>query len=171
MHPIEKISSAIIPPYPLIDIRTDREHFIFQFQRFDDNQTDYSIKAGGLTGCFAVEYQCEGIESSFECDITMGNVYDFYISLRKAYEGINKRGASASLRNYGEAENRTGLTINFDGKGRCCIEGRFSNKFSQHRSGIYLSFDADQSYIPEILGTMKRFFDESARIQGHSSFY
>ena len=57
------IETTLELPYTLIDIGEDEERFVFAFRRFDENQTDYSIQAGGLTGKFEVMYRCKGMES------------------------------------------------------------------------------------------------------------
>lgn len=171
MFMTKTIRSAIELPYPLIEISTIDEHFVFQFDRFDDDQTDFSIKAGGVTGSYSVIYQCRGIESHFECDITTGNVYDFYVSLRDAYNAVSAQDAVAVLKDYGNTASRTGLTVRFDRKGHCRFEGSFRNKYTQFKSGIELTFEADQSYIPDILRSLEVFFDELRTIQGHGSFY
>ena len=76
-----KVESNLELPYNLIDIQDGEKRFIFLFKCFDDNQTEYSIQAGGVTGKFEVTYKCCGIDSNFECDITIGNLYYFYIEL------------------------------------------------------------------------------------------
>lgn len=171
MYTARKIESVIELPYNLIDINTGSEHFIFRFKAFDDNQTDYSIKTGGVTGKFNIIYQSKGISCDFECDITVGNVYDFYISLGNAYDNISGKDPAALLKNYGNTLNRTNLTIGFDNKGHCFVEGCFKNKDNYYKSGVIFSFEVDQTYITEILDSMEIFFRELRRLQGHSNFY
>ena len=170
MYTTQKIESAMELPYRLIDIRTGSEHFVFQFHAFDDQQSDVSIKMGGVTGKFSVIYQSEGIDSRFGCDITVGNVYEFYQSLNQAYDRISDNDASAVLKNYGDLH-RTYLTVQFDRKGHCFVDGCFKNEATQYRSGILVAFEVDQTYIPKILDSMEAFFGELKRIQGHSKFY
>ena len=71
--------SSIELPYKLIDIAMGKERFVLSFIRFARHQDSFSIKRGGLTGDFEVAYQCEGMDCKFECDITMGNLYTFYL--------------------------------------------------------------------------------------------
>lgn len=170
MYTTQKIESAIELPYNLIDIDTGSEHFIFQFNAFDDNQTDYSIKIGGITGKFNMIYQSKGISCNFECDITVGNVYEFYISLDNAYDIMSGKNSVALLKNYGTL-NRTNLTISFDNKGHCFVNGCFKNKDNHYKNGINFSFEIDQTYITDILISMEIFFKELRRIQGHGNFW
>ena len=162
------INSKLELPYRLIDIEEADENFIFQFNEFDDKQTDYSIRTGGVTGKFGIVYSGKGMECSFDCDITVGNVYDFYISLENAYEYI--KGGRAMLSNYGSL-NRTNLSVAFDGKGHCEVTGKFLNKDNFYKSGISFSFSLDQTHISDILLKMDTFFKELYRIQGHHRYY
>ena len=171
LHTIQKIESTLELPYRLIDWQSGSEHFIFQFQAFDENQTDISIQNGGITGAFGVMYQGTGISCAFTCDITIGNVYDFYISLDNAYDIMYGKNAVAVLKNYGETLHRTNLTFSFDSKGHCSVSGYFQNKENRYHSGITFAFELDQTYIPEILHRMDQFFQEIRRIQGHGQFY
>ena len=93
------INSKLELPYRLIDIDESGEHFIFQFNEFDDKQTDYSISTGGVTGKLGIIYSGKGMECSFDCDITIGNVRDFAVSLENSYDNMNDR--KAILENYG----------------------------------------------------------------------
>lgn len=170
MYTKQKIQSTIELPYNLIDINTGVELFIFQFNAFDDNQTDYSIKMGGVTGKFCIVYQSKGINCNFGCDITIGNVYEFYISLDAAYDIMLIKNSAAILKNYGDTLNRTNLTINFDHKGHCFIDGYFNNEDNQYKSGIIFSFEVDQSYIIEILNPME-IFQQIRIIQRHGNLY
>lgn len=102
MYTIQKIESELELPYDLIDINTGSEHFILRFTEFDDNQTDYSIKAGGVTGKFGIVYQGKGIDCNLGCDITAGKVYEFYISLDNAWDIMSGRNSVAVLKNYGD---------------------------------------------------------------------
>ena len=121
-----------------------------------------------MTGKFGIVYSGKGMECSFECDITIGNVHDFYIALENAYEYI--KGGRAVLSNYGSL-NRTNLSVAFDGKGHCEVTGKFLNKNNFYKSGIRFSFSLYQTYIADIIKKMDIFFEELYRIQGHSNYY
>ncbi|MDO4863630.1 MAG: hypothetical protein Q4A05_05610 [Ruminococcus sp.] len=165
-----EIESTLELPYKLIDICRGYEHFVFTFKRFDENQSEYSIKNGGVTGDFEISYECKGVKCNFECDITIGNLYYFYIELDNAYQCC--KNSIAILNNYGETLNRTKLTFRFDKLGHCFISGFFKNKENSYRSGIIFDdIEIDQTYIPEILVSLENFFTELKRIQGHSNFY
>ena len=162
------IETKLSLPYVLIDISEWDEHFIFQFNEFDDKQTDYSIRTGGVTGKFGIIYSGKGMECSFDCDITIGNVHDFYFALENAYEYI--KGGRAVLSNYGSL-NRTNLSVAFDGKGHCEVTGKFLNENNFYKRGISFSFSLDQTHISDILLKMDTFFKEMYRIQGHNRYY
>lgn len=166
-----KIQSELELPYKLIDIAEDGEHFIFAFKCFDEDQSEYSVQAGGVNGRFEVIYRCCGIDSQFECDITVGNVYNFYIELDNAYDIQLGKNTVANLKNYGDNLNRASLTFNFDKTGHCVLFGAFKNKDNLYKSGIDFEIKIDQTYIPEILVSLERFFEELIKIQGHSRFY
>lgn len=173
MYSIIKIESEIELPYKLIDINslTGGEHFIFSFNEFDGNQTEYSIERGGVTGKFGIVYQSKGIDCNFKCDVTVGNVHDFYMSLDDAWDIKSGRNASAFLKCYGYDSDRTDFTINFDNKGRCFAGGHFKNAEDQYKSGVFFSFETDPIYITDILNSTENFFRELIRIQGHKNFY
>ena len=173
MYTIHKIESKMELPYNVIDIDTGNEHFILQFDSFDDNQSDYSIKMGGVTGKFSIQYHSNDINCQFECDITIGNVYAFYIALDTAYDILFGRNATAVLENYGKRlkHKHTSLIFNFDKRGHCNVKGFFKNASNHYTNGINFSFELDQIYITDILTSMEIFFRELKRIQGHSNFY
>jgi len=166
-----EIESNLELPYNLIDIRDGEKQFIFSFKCFDDNQTEYSIQAGGVTGKFEVTYKCSGIDSKFECDITIGNLYYFYIELENVYECLPGIEPVAVLKNYGETLNRTNMTFTFDKLGHCKVDCCFKNASDRYNSGIFFELQIDMSYIYDILNSLEKFFDELKQIQGHSKFY
>lgn len=164
------IESTIKLPYNVIDLDTGNEHFILQFYSFDD-QSDHSIKIGGVTGKFSIKYQSKGINCNFRCDTTVGNVYVFYMALDNAYDILSGKNAVAILKNYGETLKSTELVFTFDKFGHCIVDGNFKNKDNQYKNGINFSFELDQIYITDILNSMEIFFQELRRIQGHGNFY
>ena len=164
------INSILKLPYKLIDISDGTERFVLSFKEFDKGQTGHSIKKGGVTGSFEVTYRCSGIDSRFECDVTVGNLYYFYIELENVYECLPGTEPAAVLTNYGTTD-RTDMTFRFDGAGHCQVSGRFMDKENGYKSGVIFDICMDVSYIYDILGSLKEFFDELKRIQGHGSFY
>ncbi len=166
-----EIESTLELPYKLIDIQDDNEQFILYFKSFDKNQTDYSIKTKGITGKFEIKYECCGIDSQFEIDITIGNLYYFYIELENSYECLPGSEPIAVLNNYGETLNQTNMTFRFDKLGHFIVSGYFKNKNNMYKSGIIFDIEVDTVFIYDILRSLKRFFDELRRIQGHSNFF
>ena len=163
------IDTALQLPCDIIDLKSaSDEHFVFRFLKFDEKQTDYSVQKGGVTGQFGIEYHGRGMDCAFSCDITMGNVYDFFHALDDSYDGMDS-GGPVTLCNYG-ADERTLLRFSFPKPGRIRLDGKFMNKDDQYQSGIVFGFDIDQSYIPDIINAAQTFFDEIHRIQGHYTF-
>ena len=131
---------------------------------------EYSITHGGVTGDFEITYKCNGIESNFECDMTIGNLHCFYIELGNAYDIQFGKDTVASLQDY--SGKRTKLVFKFDRKGHLFVDGFFKNKSNSYKSSIsFEKIELDQTYIPEILGTIGNFLNEIERIQGHHNFY
>ena len=158
-------------PYELIRINEGSGQFGLYFKSFDENQSEYSISAGGVTGKFEVEYNCLGMDCKFECDITMGNLYSFYLQLENVYECLPGIVPIATLENYGSLD-RSNLTFKFDKMGHVQVNGRFMNKDAHYSSGILFDVTMDAFYnITYIINTLKSFFEELKRIQGHSNFY
>ena len=55
-----KVESNLELPYNLIDIQDGEKRFIFSFKCFDDNQTEYSIQAGGVRNCAKINQSYKG---------------------------------------------------------------------------------------------------------------
>lgn len=166
-----EIKSNLELPYMLIDIKEGNEQFTLYFKSFDEHQSVYSINAGGVTGVFEVAYSCLGMDCRFECDITMGNLYSFYLQLENVYECLPGIVPFATLENYGSLEH-TNLTFKFDKLGHVKVNGRFMNKEAHYNSGIVFDVSIDAFYnITYIINSLKYFFEEIKRIQGHSNFY
>lgn len=165
----DEIEKSLQLPYKLIDIDNCGEHFIFAFKKYDESQDEYSIKLGGITGDFELTYKSLGLECQFECDITVGNVYDFYRELEYAYQA--SKNTEAKLKNYGNILNRTFLQFRFDKLGHCILIGNFKNKFTQYRNGVTFEIEIDQTYVAKILSSLKFFFEKLKSIQGHDTFY
>ena len=69
-------------PYDLFSIDLGETQFVLQFLNFHE-QDDYSIRMGGLSGDFGISYRDKAFSCAFGCDITVGNVYDFYQRLAR----------------------------------------------------------------------------------------
>lgn len=165
----KKIETALELPFSLIDLHVQNERFQFQFLQFHEEQTEESIRMGGVTGEFGIVYEGAGMHCAFRCDITVGNVYDFYLALNDAYQALD--GRTAVLKNYGDLLNRTRLAVRFDRHGHCTLEGMIQNKENHYRSGVIVSLQTDQTGLSASLRAMRTFFGELQRIQGHSNFY
>ncbi len=159
------ISSLIEIPFDLLNIENGNEIFIFQFIGFDEHQSDISIQKGGVTGTFGIQYTCDGLNCKFNCDITVGKVYDFYQLLEKCYKELN---GIAVLQDY--SGDRTRLSVKFEKSGECILEGVFKNMNNFYRNGITVCIHCDQTYIEPSLHMFKKFFLELARIQGYNEF-
>ena len=157
-------------PYKLIDIGMEEEHFTLSFTKFKPHQDSYSIKRGGIAGDFEVSYKCNGIESRFECDLTTGNLYSFYVELDNSYECLPGSEPVAILANNASPE-RTSMTFRFDKMGHFFVKGCFKAKENGYKSGIIFDMEMDTVFIYDILDSLKKFFNELEKIQGHRNFF
>ena len=156
-------------PYKLINIGMDDERFILSFKRFKAHQDSYSIKRSGLAGDFEIYYKCNGIESRFECDMTVANLLYFYYELDDVWDGLPGKNNVAILTNNADTPDRTKMTFRLY-KGICYINGIFKNRDNRYKSGIIFDMELDCTFIPEILVSIHDFFDELEKIQGHKNF-
>ncbi len=166
---IEKNDSIFELPYKLMDIDMVDEHFSLAFIKFDEGQSEYSINHSGITGDFEIAYKCSGIESKFECDMTIGNLYYFFVALDNAYDIENCKNNIVTLENYGSSK-RSVLKLKFD-NGRYFVNGYFKNKNNKYNSSIGFNFEIFLTDIVEILISLDNFFSEIRRIQGNNNFY
>ena len=163
------INTVLELPYTIIDINSaSDEHFVFRFLGFDEGQTEYSVRQGGLTGKFGAEYTGSGMNCSFPCDITIGNVHDFLLSLENRYDCLIT--GDVCLQDYG-TQDRTQVSFSFERKDCCTVSGRILNSQCMYRSGIVFSLDIDYSCIPGIIAAGDAFFAELYRLQKHSNYF
>ncbi len=166
-----EIESRLELPYAVIDIRNGEEQFILSFSSFDEDQTEHSLQAGGVTGRFDVTYKCRGTDCHFECDLTTGNLYCFYLELDDALDGLPGTKPIAILENYGGSQERTKIVFSHDKTGHWFVSGNIRNKGNNFRSGIFFDIPVDVSIVSETMVSLKRLFDELERIQGHRNFF
>ena len=123
-HNIE-IKTDLKVPYKLIHIHQNlgdkflSSTFEFRIRCIDENQTEESVKYGGITASFDVILDSPSIKANIISSVTVGNVYKFYQELKQAYEKLE---GSAELKEYG-SEPRTNIKITFEKNGRCSIKG------------------------------------------------
>ena len=163
--------SSIELPYKLIDIGMGKEQFVLSFVRFARHQDSFSIKRGGFTGDFEVSYQCEGMDCKFECDITMGNLYTFYLELDNAFDCLAGTDSVAILQNNADKPMHSKMSFEFDKTGHCIVNGCFMNRNNCYKSGITFDMTIDNIFISEILVSLKEFFSALEKIQGHCNYY
>lgn len=156
-------------PYKLIDIGADDERFTLSFKSFKAHQDSFSIKRSGLAGDFEVYYKCRGMENRFECALTVGELYCFYIELDNVYDGLPGTKPVAILENNAETQERTKMTFRPD-KGNFSISGLFRNRDSCYKSGIIFDMKIDTVFVVEMLVTLENFFKGLEEIQGHRNF-
>ena len=160
-------------PYKLMDIEIDDERFTLSFRSFKAHQDSYSIKRSGLAGNFEVYYKCSGMENRFECDLTVGELYCFYIELDNVYDGLPGTKPVAILESNSETQERTKMTFRPD-EGKFLISGLFMNRDNCYKSGIFFDMKIDTLFVPqlvgEILAALENFFKELENIQGHRNF-
>ena len=160
----------IILPFPLIDIAAEGEQFRFLCTEIQPEfRTPEQTEPTDFDCGFAVEYAGRGLSAQFGCDISAGNVYAFYQSLETAYQQLDPE-KPAQLANYGSLD-RTAIRIRFDRHGGCLLTGHFLNAENHYHSGIQISIPLDQSYICEILRSLRHFFRILTDAQGYANFY
>ena len=150
-------------PYTLIDFEKHGESFSLFAEGIDEGTA--ATKAYGIVRAdFSISLDVDGINASFNCDFTLGNLFDFYKQLRDCYEKVS---SEAVLEDYGQKN--TMLRIDFlDRSGHVCIKGTFTKFATQNFIGF--TFTTDQTYIKAMVNSLKRFFDELAEIQGFYDF-
>lgn len=158
-------------PYNVIDITGKRdEQFILTLKRFREGQDERSIQNNSIEGEFEVTYRSRGIQSTLECDITIGNLYYFDYDLDTAYDINFGRNATAVLESY--TPGRTKLVFRFDENARCFVSGSFKNKGDGYKSGIsFEDLEIDAVYVSSTLGSLMDFFPKIKKLQGHSNFF
>ena len=156
-------------PYKLMDIGMDDEHFTLSFKRFKAHQDSFSIKRSGLAGDFEVYYKCSGMENRFECDLTVGELYCFYIELDNVYDGLPGTKPVAILESNSGTQERTKMTFSGD-KGKYFISGIFRNRDNCYKSGIIFDMELGAVFMGDILGTLEKFFKYLEEMQGHRNF-
>ena len=158
------IFSNLSFPFRLIEINTGNAYFALESKELKSFG-----KEENLSGTFEIIYKCSGMECHFECDITIGNVYYFYLELDTAYDIMFSKNSKAVLIDYNN--DRTSIIIQFDDKCRCTAVGKIKNKLDQYRSGIEFTMNVEQSEVCDMLVSLDKFFSELKRIKGNSDFF
>ena len=156
-------------PCTMIDIGDSDESFKLFFDRFDEGQSEHSIRNNGLSGIFKAEYKSRGMDCCFDIDLTIGNLYYFNYDLDTAWDIHYGRNSKAVLRNYGDIC-RSELVFSFDESGRCTVSGKFMNSECGFKNGISFEKEIDRSQITDQTVSMTSFFDKLAEIQGNRNF-
>lgn len=154
-------------PFILIDISTDDERFILQFKNFHENQDEHSVRRGGVTGDFEVIYKCPGTETKFECALTAGDLYTFYLELDNVSEGFDD---TAVLEHSENGSKLTEIRVTADKKGHFTVYGLVKNKNNNFKSGFFFEMVMDSIYLHETFSAFEPFFKELEKIQGNRNF-
>ena len=158
----------IVLPIRLIDIQMGDKCFILEFKDFVRNTNDNSICRSKLLGIFEITYKCNGMSCCFECDMSIGNLYYFYLELDTAYDIEFSTNAKAILSDYNS--DKTNIIVQFDDKCRCELSGHIKNKIDNYRSGIEFTINIEQSDVCDILVKLDKFLREMKQIQGNYNF-
>lgn len=160
-----EINSSLEIPYPLIDIRLGSTNFLLLFLGVDDNQSEYSIKRGGVMGKFGIKFRESGLKADFPVDATVGNIFAFYSDFKNVYESLC---GTATLRDY--SQERTLISVSFEKSGRCKIVASVKNMFTNANGTLNFELCCDQSYLHNTLKKFAVLFDELSDIQGYYDF-
>lgn len=160
-----KITTGLELPYKIIGLNYNSESFCFYFAGFDEGQSDYSVRTGGVTGKFGIELREKDLNTNFICDLTVENVFYFYRDLQKCCETLS---GEAVLSDY--SAKRTNIAFVFDKFGHCNINGFARNIYSGFNIALRFKIRSDQSFIPAVLDRLSILFDEIARIQGDKTY-
>lgn len=165
-YKIIEIHSEITCPFKLMDFHFETFSFEFLFKEFDKEQSDYAIEHGGVTGIFSVAFNEEGLNVQFPCDVTVGNVYSFFVQLKECYGSMN---GAVVLEDY--SKERVHMEVIFYNSGQCEVDIEVANYSSYNSCGkIKVNFQCDQSYWRNIIDNFNIFFTELARLQGYYDF-
>ena len=147
-------------PFRLFEINTGTVYFAFELKSLDNNTSDQSLKPG----IFECIYRCPGMDCRFPCDLSIENLYYFYLSLDTAYDIEFSKNTKAVL----DADNKesTHIEFAFDDKCRCTVSGRIQNKAIAYPSGITVSFPVEQSDVCDVLTSLESFFRAWKQLQG-----
>ena len=160
-----EIKTELELPYKIIDLKYNSGTFCFYFSGFDEGQTDYSVKMGGITGKFGIELHEKDFDTNFICDTTVENVFYFYRDFKKCYETLS---SEAVLSDY--SNKHTNIAFAFDKFGHCNINGFARNIYSGLNIALQFKIKTDQSFIPAVLDRISVMFDEFARLQGNTTY-
>ena len=151
-------------PFRLIEINTGDEFFALECKELKSFGSEEN-----LSGTFEVIYKCSGMDCHFECDITIGNVYYFYLELDTAYDIMFSKNSKAVLSDYNN--DKTSVVFQFDDKCRCKAFGKIKNKTNQYRSGIKFTMNVEPSEISDALVSLDEFLSELKRVKGNMDFF
>lgn len=167
-YSITEIKSELSLPYDIIEINKGNWHegnvieFKIRLYEIPQNQTEESIKYGGIDANFDMVLNTGNIKANIFIDTTVGNMYKFYKELSTSFEKLDGK---AVLKNYGNS--RCNLVVKFSKNGHCNVSG-FVN--DESLNGVNVDIDIDQSYCYQWLKNFKMVFDELERIQGDGKF-
>lgn len=150
-------------PFCVIDISTEQGK-IKLLATDIDRGTPETLKRGGLTVTFSIQIAVDGINADFDCSISLGNLYTFYVDLRKCHNDVN---GIAILKDY--SERLTNISFCFNHMGQCGVSG-FAQNGAYSKNKIEFSIQCDKIFIDQSIKSLKVLFDELAEIQGFYEF-
>ncbi|MCL2463138.1 MAG: hypothetical protein FWF44_10770 [Defluviitaleaceae bacterium] len=151
-------------PFFAIRINTGEENFELQLTNIDE-YTAETLKWGGVSAKFKIIVDVKGIHADFQCCLTVGNLYNFYMQLSERHKNLQ---GSAELKYY--SESLTNIIFTFDKSGHCVICGMVQNgTYSGNKVGFKI--ECDQTFITPVLVSLRTIFTEFAEIQGNYIFY
>lgn len=150
-------------PYCAIDISTCNGKMRLLVTDVDKAAPE-ALKRGGVTAEFHIQIAVDGINADFNCSISLGNLYIFYIDLQKCYKEVK---GTAVLKDY--SERLTNIAVCFIHTGQCVVSG-FAQNGAYSKNKIEFYIQCDQTFINQNIKSLKALFDKLAAIQGFYEF-
>lgn len=157
------LKDTLTLPYTLIE--ASNKSFGLDYIGLTEGQNEYSLSYG-IEGKFLIRIYDLGTEIISEvCDLTVGNVYEFFRELKAMMKDIK---GTAVLKEYGE---RT-INISFTAakRGIIYVSGVYCPKHTDIIDEIKFGFEVEPSVLDNSLKRFKTLFDSLAEIQGYYEF-
>ena len=163
MHKTLDLKDTLPLPYNLIEAASGG--FELDYIGLKEGQNEYSLKYG-VEGKFLLRIYGLGTEIISEvCDLTVGNVYEFFRELKIMMKDIK---GTAVLKEYGERTINISFTA--EKRGIVSVRGVYCPKDTGIIDEIKFCFEVEPNVLDNSLKRFKTLFDSLAEIQGYYEF-